>query len=117
MLAGLSALWLSARERPTVWAKLDGQPVSARVLLVANNAYEIDLFAVGERARLDEGLLHVYAARAWLPRSWERHAGAGFTLEAARPLEAAVDGEPAVLEPPVEFAIEPRALRVLVPPG
>src|SRR5919198_513747 len=108
MLAGLSALWLSARERPTVWAKLDGQPVSARVLLVANNAYEIDLFAVGERARLDEGLLHVYAARSWLPRSWEQHAGAGFTLEAAGPLEAAVDGEPGGVAAPGEVAIAAR---------
>ena len=32
-------------------------------------------------------------------------------------LEAAVDGEPAVFETPVEFRIEPSALRVLVPPG
>jgi diacylglycerol kinase family enzyme len=31
-------------------------------------------------------------------------------------VEAAVDGEPAMLEPPFEFTIEPRALRVLVPP-
>ncbi|HEY2938396.1 MAG TPA: hypothetical protein VGJ27_01140 [Gaiellaceae bacterium] len=30
-------------------------------------------------------------------------------------LEAAVDGEPAVLETPLEFSIEPRALRVLLP--
>ena len=32
-------------------------------------------------------------------------------------LEAAVDGEPDVLKLPVEFRIEPRALRVLVPRG
>ena len=115
MLAGARALWLSARERPSVWAELDGRPVNARVLLVANNAYELDLFAVGERARLDEGRLHVYAARGWLPRNWERSAAAGFRLEAPGPLQAAVDGEPAVLEPPLEFAIEPRALRVLLP--
>lgn len=117
MLAGLRALWLSARERPSVWAELDGRPVSARVLLVANNAYELDLFSIGERERLDEGELHVYAARGLLPRTWERHAGTEFTLEAAGPLEAAVDGEPAALEPPLELAIEPGALRALLPPG
>jgi diacylglycerol kinase family enzyme len=32
-------------------------------------------------------------------------------------LEAAVDGEPDVLETPIEFRIQPRALRVLVPAG
>jgi diacylglycerol kinase family enzyme len=34
---------------------------------------------------------------------------------AAGRLEAAVDVEPDVLETPVEFRVEPRALRVLVP--
>jgi len=32
-------------------------------------------------------------------------------------IAAAVDGEPDLLETPIEFRIEPRALRVLVPPG
>jgi diacylglycerol kinase family enzyme len=31
-------------------------------------------------------------------------------------LRAAVDGEPAALETPLEFSIEPKALRVLLPP-
>jgi diacylglycerol kinase family enzyme len=31
-------------------------------------------------------------------------------------LEAVIDGEPEVLETPVEFRVEPGALRVLVPP-
>jgi diacylglycerol kinase family enzyme len=34
---------------------------------------------------------------------------------AAGRIEAAVDGEPAVLETPAEFRVEPGALRVLVP--
>jgi diacylglycerol kinase family enzyme len=116
-LAGLRALWLSANELPNVWARLNGKPVNARVLLVANNAYELDLFSVGERERLDEGRLHVYAARGWLPRTWDRQAGTRFRLEASGPLEAAVDGEPTVLHPPLELAIEACALRVLLPPG
>jgi len=42
--------------------------------------------------------------------------GARFAVDAAAGrLEAAVDVEPDVLETPVEFRVEPRALRVLVP--
>jgi len=42
--------------------------------------------------------------------------GAQFVIDAAAGrLEAAVDGEPDVLETPLEFRVEPRALRVLVP--
>jgi len=43
--------------------------------------------------------------------------GERFVVDAAAGrIEAAVDGEPDVLETPVEFRIEPRALRVLLPP-
>jgi diacylglycerol kinase family enzyme len=115
-LARARALWLSVRERADVWARLDGEPVRARVLLVANNAYDLSLFTVGERPRLDEGRLHVYAAEGWLPRHWQERDGERFTIDAPGTLEAAVDGEPTHLEPPVEVAIEPGALRVLLPP-
>ena len=114
-LAGAHAVWLSVGERRGVWARLDGEPVAARVLLVANNAYELSLFAIGERERLDEGRLYVYAAEGWLPNRWEERAGKRFTIEAPGPLEAAVDGEPATLQPPLELSIEPGALRVLLP--
>jgi diacylglycerol kinase family enzyme len=114
-LARARALWLSVRERREVWAQLDGEPVQARVLLIANNAYDLSLFTVGERPRLDEGRLHVYAAEGWLPRHWHERRGERFTIEAPQTLEAAVDGEPTHLEPPVEVAIEQRALRVLLP--
>ena len=92
--------------------------MNARVLLVANNAYELSLFAVGKRTRLDEGRLHLYTAAGWLPSDWQERAGKRFTIEAPGPLEAAVDGEPATLETPLELAIDPGALRVLLPrPG
>ena len=61
-LARLRALWLSLRDRHPEPLILDGVRVEARVVLVANNAYELDLFNVGERARLDEGKLHAYLA-------------------------------------------------------
>jgi len=115
VLAGLRAAWLGLRERGGVWAQLDGRPVSARVVLVASNAYELSLFSIGERERLDDGKLHLYTATGWLPRRWQERLGERFAIEAPGPLAVAIDGEPDVLEPPLEFTIEPRALRVLVP--
>jgi diacylglycerol kinase family enzyme len=115
-LAGLRALWLSLRKRPGIWATIDGQPVRARIVLVASNAYELSLFSIGERKRLDEGRLYLYAAKGWLPGSWDERSGERFTIDApAGKLEAAVDGEPEELERPLELSIEPGALRVLVP--
>ena len=114
-LAGLRALWLALRHRPAVWATVDGRPMRARVLLAANNAYELSLFSVGARERLDEGRLHLYAARGLLPRTWDERSAGSFRIEAPGPLRAAVDGEPVVLEPPLELAIERGALRVLLP--
>jgi diacylglycerol kinase family enzyme len=114
-LAGLRALWLALRHRPHVWASVDGEPMQARVLLAANNAYELSLFSIGARERLDEGRLHLYAARGLLPRAWDERSADSFRIEAPGPLRAAVDGEPVVLEPPLELAVEPAALRVLVP--
>ena len=118
-LARLRALWIVLRERgrPPVFV-VDGRPVRARVLLVANNAYALDLFNVGERARLDEGRLHLYITHGLRPRDWEERVAEAFTVESPRwRVRAAVDGEPAALETPLEFTIEPRALRVLLPPS
>jgi diacylglycerol kinase family enzyme len=92
---------------------VDGEPVESRVLLVANNAYELDLPSVGSRDRLDGAKLHLYCPGADpAERSGER-----FVVDSAKHrLEAAIDGEPELLETPIEFRIEPGALRVLVPP-
>ncbi len=116
VLAGLRALWLSLRHRPEAWARVDGEPVLARVLLVANNAYELSLFSLGARERLDGGTLHLYAAKGVLPRSWEEQAGERFVLDApGERLDAAIDGEPVEFETPLELAVERGALRVLLP--
>jgi diacylglycerol kinase family enzyme len=115
-LAGLRALWLSLRKRPGMWATIDGEPVKARIVLVASNAYELSLFSIGERKRLDEGRLYLYAAKGWLPGSWDERSNERFTIDApAGKLQAAVDGEPEELETPLELSIEPGVLRVLVP--
>jgi diacylglycerol kinase family enzyme len=115
-LAGARALWRVLRARHGLRARVDGEPVEARVLLVANNAYRLDLFTLGERETLDEGRLHLYAAAGRLPRTWTERAAASFRVEVPRAsVRAAADGEPLVLEPPLEFELRPRALRVLVP--
>jgi diacylglycerol kinase family enzyme len=117
-LARARALLLLLRERGKQQElSLDGGRLPASVVLVANNAYELDLFNVGERARLDEGRLYLYVASGWRPQTWEERSGTDFTIESETRLQAAMDGEAVELEAPLRFSIEQRALRVLVPPG
>jgi diacylglycerol kinase family enzyme len=117
LLAAGRALALALRADP-LEATLDGKPLPARIVLVANNHYSLALFSLGERKRLDAGLLYLYAAEGPLPATWHEQAAERFTLDVAgHRVEAAVDGEPATLETPIEFRIEPGALRLLVPPA
>jgi diacylglycerol kinase family enzyme len=114
--AQLKALGLLLRHPGGLGLTVDGERVHARVLVVSNNHYNLDVFSVGERERLDEGALHLYVAHDWLPRTWEERAGKEFVVDArAGRLRAAIDGEPEVLETPLSFEIEPGALRVLLP--
>ena len=89
---------------------IDDAPVRARVVLVANNAYRLD----GKRDRLDEGALHCYVAHGLLRRSWDERVGTRFSISCTP--EIAIDGEAVHVESPIELAIEPRGLTVLVPP-
>lgn len=115
-LAGLRALPRLARERHRLQARLDGEPVRARILLVANNSYEVSLYTLGERSSLEEGRLHLYAADGWLPTRWTERSGQSFRLEVGRVVTlAAADGEPLAVRSPLVFECRPRALRLLVP--
>ena len=116
-LARLRALAISVRHPHGLHLRIDGEPVSARVVLVANNRYERGLLSLGSRERIDRGELALYVARGFAPGSLEERVAASFRLEAGVPLHAAVDGEPVTLEPSVELRVEPRALRMLLPPG
>lgn len=110
-LARLRAWATLLRHREPLGITIDGEPVESRLVLVANNAYALDLPSLGARERLDEGKLHVYGAG-------DERVGDRFVVDAAAGrIEAAVDGEPDALRTPIEFRIEPRALRVLVPDG
>lgn len=115
-LARLRALAAVATHRHPVGIRVDGEPITARVVLVSNNAYELDVLSVGERTLLDEGCLHLYAPQGVFRPAWEEREAARFVIDAADGrLHAAVDGEPELLETPIDFRVEPRALRVLVP--
>jgi diacylglycerol kinase family enzyme len=116
-LARLRALLLTVRDRRRRQRfTIDGRTVRARLVLVANNDYSLDLLSLGERERIDEGKLHLYIPHGLRRITWEERACP--TLEIGSPLprvRAAVDGEPVELETPLRFEVEPLALRVLVP--
>jgi diacylglycerol kinase family enzyme len=114
-LARLRGLLAVARHRHHLSARVDGEDISARVLLVGNNRYEINLFTLGVRERLDEGVLELRSAAGVLPTAWEERVAPRFRIELARArVAAAIDGEPVTLDTPLELESVPRALRVRV---
>jgi diacylglycerol kinase family enzyme len=118
VLARLRGLGALISHRKPLALTVDGEPVEARIVLVSNNAYELEPAHFGERQRLDEGLLHLYVTAGIHRPEWRDRAAEHFTVSIpGDQLDVAVDGEPEVLEVPIEFRIEPRALRVLLPSG
>ncbi|MFL5680801.1 MAG: diacylglycerol/lipid kinase family protein [Chloroflexota bacterium] len=116
-LARARALLRTVRHPHRLRLIVDGNPTAARVILIANNAYELKLFELGERTSLDEGKLCLYSADGLLPTSWNERSGERFEVSGPEPrLRAALDGEPIELEPPIEFTVERQALRLLLPP-
>src|ERR671937_895477 len=83
-LARLRALALVARDWHPVPVTVDGTPVRARVLLVANNSYTLELLSLGERERLDEGRLHLYATTGVLRRAWDERVDDRFVVDSRR---------------------------------
>jgi diacylglycerol kinase family enzyme len=113
-LARLRAWAIVLTNREPLGITIDGEPEETHLVLVANNSYVLEPPSIGERKRLDEGLLSLFVVKGGV----DERRGKRFLVDSsAGRLSAAVDGEPDVLETPVEFRIEPQALRVLVPPG
>jgi diacylglycerol kinase family enzyme len=87
------------------------------VVLVSNNPYSLDpVSAAGGRPTLDSGGLGIVVLER--PRAGQ---GSGRAWTAARlevsapaPVHAGIDGEAVELAPPLEFVIDPRALRVRI---
>jgi diacylglycerol kinase family enzyme len=118
-LARLRAVVLTLRDRRRRQRfTIDGEAVRARLVLVANNDYSLDLLSLGERERLDEGKLHLYVPHGLRRITWDERACTELEIGSPLPrLRAAVDGEPVELDTPLVFRVEPLALRVLLPPG
>jgi len=113
----LRALVRAARRRK-LRLEIDGEPVSARIVVVGNNAYRLEPLAIGVRERLDEGILHLGIAHGWLPPTWDDRRGVRLRIAArTSSLRVAIDGEPATLETPLDFVVEAGALRLLLPGG
>src|SRR2546429_7365718 len=116
-LAWLRGLLRMPRHPRLLRLRVDGQPLAARIVLVANNAYELRLFDLGARPNLTEGRLHLYSAGGLLLTDWDERVGQVFELDGPPALQAAIDGEPVELQLPLLCRLEPRALRVLVSPS
>lgn len=107
---------------------------SAHMILVSNNPYQLtQIGGRATRARMDSGLLGLVAVRIDDPsyaaelvalqtagqinrfRGWLEWTGSEFAVDSHGPIEAGIDGETLILEPPLEFTSMPGALRVRLP--
>lgn len=111
-----------------------GHHEGAQIVLVSNNPYSFSLLGgFGTRAEIDGGVLGVSAAQvtgaadaaalaaamtAGRPQrfaGWQEWSAPTFTVDSGGPVEAGVDGEALVLDPPLVFRSLPGAVRVRVP--
>jgi hypothetical protein len=99
---------------------------SGAAVLVSNNRYRLGrAVGSGTRPRIDDGLLGVTVAgspaggggrrRPQLP--WREWSAPEFEVASDDPVPAGIDGEAAMLEPPLRFRILPGALRVRIAPS
>ena len=106
----------------------------AQLIQVSNNPYELTtLTGFGTRARLDTGTLGIATAKvrgatdvaAFVAadtagrvdrfQGWTEWVAPTFTVESGAPIEAGIDGEAMLLDPPLEFRALPGALRIRLP--
>ncbi len=91
---------------------------SAVVIHVSNNTYDFGSLSLGGRASMSDGLLGIVALvqlDAATTRPLLRWADEEFELNSSQPIAAGIDGEYELLAPPLQFRIDPMALRVRVP--
>jgi diacylglycerol kinase family enzyme len=107
-------------DRPRInWRDSDGFAHDGGMgVLVSNNAYRLGhLVGSGTRPHLDDGRLgvavmedghwlHRGVVRQWTPRAIE--------VDGTATVPAGIDGEAALLTPPIRFASRPQALRVRI---
>lgn len=118
------AMGTSGGSRELTWTTPGGRTMhGAAVILVGNNQYRLGGAAgAGTRPAVDQGLLGITVVdppdRRAQPRRrpWRQWGTTEFRVEAPLPVPAGIDGEAAVLQPPVTFRVRPAALRVRVAP-
>ncbi len=132
-LAAIVAAWHQLRRGHKLRVTVDGVPEKVWAVFVGNNCYGDSLRDLAGRDRLDEGVLDVRVARAGprfsrlriaaavlfgrVERSplIERRTSTAVTIDVAGPrVPVALDGEVVEMKAPLRYAIEPRALPVLV---
>ena len=110
------------------------EPRRTSFAFIGNNLYSTDLFAPRHRTKLSDGKLCLFIAnprglfgivrlllRAALGRldqdsDFETRQLRNLAIHSRRRrLKVSLDGEVAILHPPLHYRIRPRALRVLVP--
>ncbi len=118
------ALGPAGEPRQLRWADGDGKPQHSEALvLVSNNPYRLGpTLGSGTRPQLDSGRLGVVD---FLPPGAAGGSNAGryrelavpqLTVEADGPIPAGVDGESLTFQPPLQFTVRHRALRVRIAP-
>jgi diacylglycerol kinase family enzyme len=133
--AALAAL----RRYPFLSMRLDvnGERLARRTpfVFIGNNAYTMEGLSIGERARLDEGVLSLYMAqhptrlgllrfaidalrgRLGESQDFDVLTAPAFDIDThRRHLLVATDGEVTEMRPPLHYRMRPGALTVLVPP-
>ncbi|GAB3315347.1 hypothetical protein GCM10027451_31090 [Geodermatophilus aquaeductus] len=118
------ALGTSGGSRELTWTTPGGRTMrGAAVILVGNNQYRLGGAAgAGTRPAVDQGLLGITVVdppdRRAQPRRrpWRQWETGEFRVEAPLPVPVGIDGEAAVLDPPVTFRVRPAALRVRLAP-
>ena len=118
----------SATERDVSWLGPQEERHDGGVaMLVANNRYRLGRgVGSGTRPCLDDGTLGITVIGPTKPaaaglRLWHRPVvewtAPVLDIESGGPVPAGIDGEAAVLQPPVRFRTRPRALRVRIAHG
>ena len=121
----------------------DGTPCEdSEIILISNNPYVFDpRREIGTRPKLDGGDLGVVSVAIAEPRllrqlmalegaararqsqqarqfpGWREWSTPSLTIEGTRPVEAGIDGEAAVLTPPIVFIMQSLGLRVRISPN
>ncbi|TFI57451.1 diacylglycerol kinase family lipid kinase [Sphingomonas parva] len=132
--AALRALRSFHRRRLLVSAAGAGLPLRTPLLMVGNNRYRVDLFALGRREALDRGQLCLYAVRArnrlhllWAglrgllggldqQRDFLTLCAETIDIASERPaLTLSLDGETLTLATPLRYRIRPGDLVIVAP--